>query len=137
LNGEVDAGVLPVAEPIKAADKVRTLTVFADDNPLAAKTNNAPPANKVFGTKIPELYSSRAFAIHTEAANKNPDAFKTLNETAKKVFDDPAFKTAFEKLGGTWEAVKYGDREVCTKYALAMVDLANRYRPLLTAKKKK
>ena len=29
LNGEVDAGVLPVAEPIKAGDKVRTLTLFS------------------------------------------------------------------------------------------------------------
>jgi len=137
LNGEVDAGVLPVAEPIKAGDKVRTLTLFADDNPLAAKTNNAPAVNKVFGTRIPELYSSRAWAIHTEAAEKNPDAFKKLNETAAEVFKDPAFKAAFEKLGGTWESVKYGDRAVCTKYATAMVELADRYRPLLTAKKKK
>ena len=136
LNGEVDCTVLPVAEPIRLGEKVRILGVFADENRLAAKTGNAPAVNKVFGTKIPELYSSRAFAIHTEAANKYPDAFKRLNEGAKKVFDDPVFKTAFEKLGGTWESVKYGDREVCTKYALAMVDLANRYRPLLTAKKK-
>jgi len=52
-------------------------------------------------------------------------------------FDEPAFKTTFEKLGGTWESVSYGDREVCTKYALAMIDMAKRYRPLLTAKKKK
>jgi len=137
LNGEVDCGVLPVAEPIKMGAQVRTLTVFNDDNPLAAKTNNAPPVNKVFGTKIPDLYSSRAFAIHTEAAKKYPAAFKLLNDTAKKVFDDPAFKTTFEKLGGTWAAVKYGDREVCTKYALSMVELAKRYRPLLSAKKKK
>jgi tripartite-type tricarboxylate transporter receptor subunit TctC len=137
LNGEVDCTVLPIAEPIRLAEKVRILTVFADDNPLASMTGNAPPVNKVFGTKIPELYSSRAFAIHTAAADKNPDAFKKLNESAKKVFDDPAFKTSFEKLGGVWESVKYGDREACTKYALAMVDLANRYRPLLTAKKKK
>jgi tripartite-type tricarboxylate transporter receptor subunit TctC len=137
LNGEVDVGVLPTGEPIRVGEKIRVLTIFADNNAVPDKTGNAPPVNKVFGTKIPELYSSRAWAIHTEAAKKHPDAFKLLNETAAKVFGDPEFKTAFLKLGGTWESVKYGDREVCTKYALAMVDLANRYRPLLTAKRKK
>jgi hypothetical protein len=34
------------------------------------------------------------------------------------------------------EAIQYGDRATCTRYAQAMVDLANEYRPLLTAKGK-
>lgn len=135
LNGEVDAGVLPVAEPIKIGDKVRVLTVFNETNLLADKTGDAPPVNKVFGTKIPDLYSSRAWAVHTEAASKYPDRFQRLNETAKQVFNDPAFKEVYEKTAGSWRQVSYGDREVCTKYALAMVELANRYRELLSAKK--
>jgi tripartite-type tricarboxylate transporter receptor subunit TctC len=136
LNGEVDCGVIPVAEPIKMGDKTRTLGVFNDTNRVAKYTGDAPPINKVFGTKIPELSSSRAWAVHTEAAAKFPDAFKRLNETAKAVSADPAYKEVFVKTAGPWEAVAYGDREVCTRYALGMVELARRYEALLTAKKK-
>ncbi|HJS30977.1 MAG TPA: tripartite tricarboxylate transporter substrate-binding protein [Alphaproteobacteria bacterium] len=135
LNGEVDCGVLPVAEPIKIGEKVRVLGVFNDVNLLAAKTGDAPPVNKVFGTKIPDLYSSRAWAVHTEAADKFPDRFKLLNESAQAVFKDPAFKEIYEKTAGSWQQVSYGGRDVCTKYAQGMVELANRYKPLLTAKK--
>jgi tripartite-type tricarboxylate transporter receptor subunit TctC len=135
LNGEVDCGVLPVAEPIKLADKVRVLGVFNETNLLAAKTGNAPPVNKVFGTKIPDLYSSRAWAIHAEVADKHPDRFARLNETAKQVFADPAFKEIYEKTAGSWEQVSYGDRAACTTYALAMAELAQRYKPLLSAKR--
>ena len=136
LNGEVDCGVLPVAEPIKIGDKVRVLGIFNDDNVVASRTANAPPVNKVFGTQIPDLSSSRAWAIHAEAAAKFPDRFRLLDEKAKQVFADPDLKQVYERLGGAWEQVSYGDRAVCTKYALAMVDLAQRFRPLLTAKKK-
>jgi hypothetical protein len=34
------------------------------------------------------------------------------------------------------ETIQYGDRALCTRYAKAMVELANEYRSLLTAKEK-
>lgn len=135
LNGEVDCGVLPIAEPIKLGDKMRILGVFNDTNILAGKTGDAPPINKVFGTKIPDLSSSRSWAIHTEAAAKYPDRFRLLNDKARQVFGDPGFKNTYDKLGGAWEQVAYGDRDACSKYAQAMVELALRYKPLLSAKK--
>jgi hypothetical protein len=135
LNGEVDCGVLPVAEPIKIGPKARVLGVFNDTNPLASETGDAPPINKVFGTRLPNLYSSRAWAIHSEAADKHPDRFERLNATAKLVFSDPTFKEVYEKTAGDWRQASYGDRAICTKYALDMVELANRYRTLLTAKR--
>jgi tripartite-type tricarboxylate transporter receptor subunit TctC len=137
LNGEVDCGVLPVAEPIKLGDKVRVLGVFNSDNALADRTGNAPPINRVFGTKIPDLYSSRAWAIHTEAADKYPDRLARLNESAKAVFADPSFKDVYSKTAGDWRQANYGDRAACELYTQGMVELANRYRPLLTAKTKK
>jgi len=137
LNGEVDCGVLPVAEPIKMGDKTRVLGVFNSSNALADRTGNAPPINQVFGTKIPDLYSSRAWAIHTEAANKYPDRFEKLNETAKLVFSDPSFKEVYSKTAGDWRQASYGDRAVCRAYADSMMELAGRYKPLLSAKKKR
>lgn len=135
LNGEVDCGVLPVALPLKLGDKCRVLGVFNETNLLVKETKDAPPINKVFGTKIPDLYSSRAWAIHTAAADKFPDRFARLDETAKQVFADPGFKDMYQKTAGEWEQVSYGGRKVCTDYAMAMVDLANRYKALLTAKR--
>jgi tripartite-type tricarboxylate transporter receptor subunit TctC len=135
LNGEADLGVLPVALPVKVGDKVRVLGVFNDTNIMAAKTGDAPPINRVFGTKIPDLSSSRAWAIHAEAAARFPDRFQRLDETAREVFKDPGFKEIYEKSVGAWEQASYGDRTVCTTYAQAMVELAERYRTLLSAKK--
>jgi len=137
LNGEVDCGVLPVAEPIKMGDKARVLGVFNASNVLADRTGNAPSINQVFGTKIPDLYSSRAWAIHTDAASKYPDRFEKLNQTAKLVFDDPAFRGVYTKTAGDWRQASYGDRAVCRSYADSMIELARRYQKLLSAKKKR
>ena len=45
-----------------------------------------------------------------------------------------AFKEAFIKTGSPSEAIVYGDRNVCTEYALNMVELAKRYEKQLSAK---
>jgi hypothetical protein len=137
LNGEADCGVLPMANPLSMSDRTRVLTVFNSVNKLADKSGNAPPVNKVFGTKIPDLYSARAWAMHTEAVEKYPDRFEKLNKTARQVFDDPEYKELYVKTGAPFEAIEYGDREVCTAYALAMIDLAQRYKGVLSAKQKK
>jgi hypothetical protein len=136
LNGEADCGALPIAGVISQKEQLKVLGIFNDENPLAAKSDNAPPVNKVFGTKLPELSSSRSWAIHTEAIEKYPDRFALLEKTSRQVVNDPAFREAFAKTGAPVEAIQYGDRAACTKYAQGMVELANEYRPLLTAKGK-
>ena len=134
MNGEVDCGALPGAGIVTLGDQMRVLGVFNDDHRLGRYTKNAPSVNKVFATKIPALYSSRAWAIHTEVIEKFPDRFALLERTAKQVFDLPAYKEAYVKTGAPAEAIQYGDREVCTRYAQATIELANEYRALLSAK---
>ncbi len=138
LNGEVEVGVLPVSSPARLPQKIKILGVFnRTKNVLAKQTDNAPLINQVFGTKIPDLYSSRSWAVHADWAAKNPDDMKKLEQTAAKVVTDPAFAAAFAKTGAPAEVLQYGDRKACTEYALAMVDLANRYKSVLTAKRKR
>jgi hypothetical protein len=108
--------------------------VFNDDNRLGRYTGNAPAVNAVFGTKIPPLYSSRAWAIHTEVIEKFPERFALLERTAKQVFDNSAYRDAYVKTGAPIETIQYGDRDVCTRYAKGMVELANEYRSLLSAR---
>jgi len=136
LNGEADCGALPIAGVVAQKEQMKVLGVFNETNALASYSDNAPPINKVFGTKLPDLSSSRSWAIHTEAVEKFPDRFALLEKTSKQVFDNPEYKKAYAKTGAPVETIQYGDRELCTRYARGMVELANEYRPLLTAKKK-
>ena len=134
LNGEVDCGALPLAGVAALGDQMRVLGVFNDDFKLGKYANNAPPVNKVLGTKLPDLSSSRSWAIHTEVIEKFPERFALLEKTARQVFEMPAYKEAYAKTGAPVESIQYGDRALCTSYAKGMVALANEYRPLLTAK---
>jgi tripartite-type tricarboxylate transporter receptor subunit TctC len=137
MNGEADCGALPIAGVVSQKDQMKVLGVFNDTNTMARYSDNAPPVNKVFGTKIPVLSSSRAWAIHTEAMEKHPDRFALLEKTSRQVFDTPGFKEAYAKTGAPVEGIQYGDREECNRYVKGIVELANEYRPLLTAKKGK
>jgi hypothetical protein len=102
---------------------------------MAKYTGKAPGVNKVFGTRIPPLYSSRSWAIHTEVIEKLPERFALLEKTARQVFDNPKYREEYAKTGAPVETIQFGDRKLCTEYARGMVALADEYRPLLTAKK--
>lgn len=134
INGEADCGALPVAGVIAMGEQVRVLGVFNDENKLARHTGNAPTVNAVFGTRLPPLYSSRAWALHTEAIERHPDRFARLESTAREVFNNPAYRPAYERTGAPLETIQFGDRAACTRYAQGMVDLASEYRGLLAAR---
>ncbi len=88
----------------------------------------------MFGTSIPELSSSRSWAVHTEWADANPQHFALLERTAKEAHASAAFRDAWVKLGNPAEALVWGDRKTCHAYAESMVKLAQRYEPQLTAR---
>jgi tripartite-type tricarboxylate transporter receptor subunit TctC len=134
MSGEVDIGVLPITGVLKLMDKFRVLGVFNKTNIFAKETNNAPTINAVFGTKIPDLQSTRSWAIHTEFANKNPAAFEMLEKTAQQVMTNQDFKDQARKNGEAIESLKYFNRKECTEYANAMIQLAEEFRPVLTAR---
>jgi Tripartite tricarboxylate transporter family receptor len=135
LNGEAEVGALPITGVLSLNDRLRVLGVFNRENIFAKETDNAPTVNSVFNTNIPDLYSSRAWAIHTQWADANANHFEMLQKTAEEAHKSVVFKDAFEKSGAPTEALRYGDRKICTDYALAMVDLAKRYEKVLSAQK--
>ena len=129
LNGEADIGALPMTGVLTLSEKFKVLGVFnRTKNNFADLSDNAPLINKVFGTDIPDLYSARAWAVHTEWADKNPKLFELLERTSKEAHESPIFKEAYEKTGAPPNALFYGDREACTKYALATVELTQALR---------
>jgi tripartite-type tricarboxylate transporter receptor subunit TctC len=136
LNGEADIGALPAAGVVRMTERLRVLGVFNAKKNVLGKHTDAPLINAVFNTEIPSLYSSRSWAIHREWADKNPDDMKLLETSAAEVFQDEGFKGAFTKTGAPIEVLAYGNREECTEYALAMVELANKYASVLSGEKK-
>lgn len=136
VTGEMDFSVLTSGAVAAAGKSVKTLLVFDDKNVAGPRLDNAPTMNQVFGTKIPPLQSARAFAIHTSVIEKYPDRYKILNDSFKKIFADPEFKTAIEKAKGVWDYIDYGGPEDCRKYAVSIAALGERFKPLLTGKKK-
>ena len=136
LNGECDIGALPIAGVLTQKETLQVLGIFNDEHKMG-KYTDAPSVNKVAGTKIPALPSSRSWAVHTDFIEKFPEKFAILEKTSRQVFDDPKYKEAVAKTGAPVETIQYGDRALCTAYANHMVELANEYRDLLTAKKKK
>jgi tripartite-type tricarboxylate transporter receptor subunit TctC len=137
LNGEADCGALPIAGVATLGEQMRILGVFNDDARKMAKySGNAPAVNAVFGTKLPALYSSRAWAIHSAVIEKFPERFALLEKTARQVFEMPKYREEYAKTGAPVETIQYGDRKTCAQYANAMIELANEYQGLLTAKKK-
>ena len=135
LNGEADIGALPIAGVLSMNDRLKVAGVFSRENIFAKQTEDAPTVNAVFGTSIPDLYSSRAWAVHTDWADANPAHFEMLQKTSELAHADPVFRDAYEKTGSPLEALKYGDRKTCTDYAVAMVELAQKYEKVLSAQK--
>lgn len=136
MNAEVDVGALPVSGVIARGDQFRVLALFnKTENRFAKYTNDAPIVNAVFGTDLPDLYSSRSWAVHTQFAEEQPENYALLERTAREVFDHPAFLEAYRKSKAPMEALAYGDRETCTQYALAMIELATKFKDVLTAQR--
>ena len=136
MSGETDIGALPLAGTLALTDQFRILGIFNDTgNPYPDRTDNAPLINATFGTTIPELYSSKSWAIHRDWADANPEEFKKLEETSKQALASPKFRDAYAKTGAPIESIVYGDKDVCTEYALAMIELAKKYEKILSADK--
>ena len=131
VTGEVDFSVLTSGSVIAAGDSVKTLLVFGA-NRVGEALDNAPSINDAFGTDLPEMLSSRAFAIHRKAAEDYPDRFQILQDSFRATFDDPALLEAYVALGGTPEYLSYGGVDECAAFMQAMLELGAKYKPLLT-----
>ena len=137
VTGEMDFSVLTSGSVAARGKAVRTLLVFDDKNKLGERLNNAPTINDHYGTKLPPLLSSRAFAIHTAAIEKYPDRFKVLESTFKKVFDDPAFLKAYKKAKGNVEYLSPGGVKECQTYVNEITEIGERFKSLLSGRPKK
>ena len=132
LTGEVDLGVLPVTTAMRRKG-ITVLGLFDSKNLIAQHTPGAILINTEYKLGIPPLPAgARAFGIKTEAAEKYPDRFDRLRQTAAQVFGDPAYKAAVTKGKGSWELIAPGGIEECRKYVANITALGREYRSLLT-----
>jgi tripartite-type tricarboxylate transporter receptor subunit TctC len=131
---EADCGVLPTGIVSRRKSAYRILCLFDDENRVPEATRNAPTVNKHFGMTLPPLVSSRAFAIKTAAMQKHPDRMKILQDTARKVFDDPDYKAAVVKAKSPWEFINFGGLAECEQHVKDVVSIGNEFKDLLKGK---
>ena len=132
VTGETDLGTLPSGGVVARGDVIRIVLMFNDTNPLGEKANNAPVVNDVFGTSLPPLVSSRAFALHSATFEQFPDEVAMLQDSLKQAFEDPAYKEAIVQTGAPWEVIAYGGMEACEAYVRNIIEVGERFKPLLT-----
>jgi tripartite-type tricarboxylate transporter receptor subunit TctC len=132
VTGETDLGTLPSGGVVARGDVIRIVLMFNDTNPLGDKANNAPVVNDVFGTDLPPLVSSRAFALHSATFEQFPDEVAMLQDTLKQALQDPAYKEAIIESGAPWEVIAYGGVEECEAYVRSIIEVGERFKPLLT-----
>lgn len=134
-TGEMDIGALPAGGIANRPKNFKIVLMFTHKNPIPGMSDDAPVINEKFGTNLPNLVAgARAFGIKKAAIDQYPDRYAKLNETLKKVYDDPEYKAAIEKTGAPWEFIGYGGPEECAEYAKAMMEIGNEYKDLLTGK---
>ena len=135
ITGEVDGCATFMSSSLKLSDQINFLTVFQKKNRMPEKTNNAPPVNTVFGSRIPAMSGTRAWAVHTEFAKKYPDRYEKLYSTAKAAFDDAAYKAALKKAKIPAAFSEFSDTEACKAEAASVLELAKRYADVLKGTK--
>ncbi|MEM6971569.1 MAG: tripartite tricarboxylate transporter substrate-binding protein [Pseudomonadota bacterium] len=131
VTGEVDFSVLTSGSVISAGEAVRTMLVFGE-NRVGERLNNAPSINDAYDMDLPEMLSSRAFGIHKKAVDDHPDRMQVLMDSFKATFDDPALMESYLAARGTPEYLNYGGVEECAAFKSAMLELGERFKPLLT-----
>jgi putative tricarboxylic transport membrane protein len=132
VTGETDLGTLPSGGVVARGDVIRIVLIFNDTNPLGEKANNAPVVNDVFGTNLPPLVSSRAFALHSATFEQFPEEVAMLQDSLKQALEDPAYKEAIIESGAPWEVIAYGGMEECEAYVQSIIQVGERFKPLLT-----
>ena len=132
VTGEVDLGVLPLAGVYASGDAIRILLIWNEERPDLEGLAQVPLVNEHFNTDFPPLVSSRAFAVHSSVIDEHPDRFQKLQETARQAAEDPAWPEAAKEAGQPVEILDYGGLEECDRFAERMIELAERYKPLLT-----
>lgn len=132
ITQEVDASVLPFANPIALADQARVLGVFAETNVAPEASGDAPTVNDALGTALPGFDSSRAWGVHKAAYDAFPDRIARLKESMQATLADPAYPEAVKETGLPTAFIDAGDEEKAMATAFAMRDLARKYRDLLS-----
>jgi tripartite-type tricarboxylate transporter receptor subunit TctC len=129
---EVDCAALPVTNSIVLDDQSLVLGIFADENVAPDGTDNAPTVNAALGTSIPALTSSRAWGIHRAAYDAYPERVTRLKESMAATLADPAYVEAVEGAGVPAVFIDPGDEAQAMASAQATIEMARRYRDLLT-----
>jgi tripartite-type tricarboxylate transporter receptor subunit TctC len=133
ISGEVDAAATTANQAVALSDQVRVLCTFKYDPRLNEQLGNPRTANEVFGINLPELEHNTGLAIHTEVWENNEEVRETLTTTLTQVFEDPELEEVYARSAVTFDSVAYRTSEEAMAIVEQTIELANRFKHLITA----
>ena len=132
VTGETDLGALPIAGVIERGDVLKVVLLFDDQNRFGDKLPEVPVVNEAFGTDLPPLVSSRAWARPSATIQPEPPGVAILEESRKPVVVDTHPPPNIVQTGAPAEVIAYGGMEECEAYVQNIIEIGNRFKPLLT-----
>lgn len=133
ISGEVDAAATTANQAVALSDQVRVLCTFKYDPRLNEQLGNPPTANEVFGINLPELEHNTGLAIHTEVWESAEEVRETLTTTLDETFKDPELEEVYDRSAVTFDSVALRTSEEAMAIVEQTIELANRFKHLITA----
>jgi tripartite-type tricarboxylate transporter receptor subunit TctC len=133
ISGEVDAAATTANQAVALSDQVRVLCTFKYDSRLNEQLGNPPTANEVFGINLPELEHNTGLAIHTEVWESAEEVRETLTTTLDETFKDPELEEVYDRSAVTFDSVALRTSEEAMAIVEQTIELANRFKHLITA----
>lgn len=113
-------------------DKVRVLAV-ASAQPFPGLPKAVPVPQAYPDKKVPQIGDSRFIAVHTDFAKKNPELFKKMVDSYRKVFDSAEYQAYLKKIG-TDVISQYAGPEASLQQSNEMNAVVERFKDVLKNK---
>ena len=99
LGDQIEAGLLKYAVTRKAADEIRYLGIFQDENTVDKDAAGLVPVNQSLGTEVANVASLRSLAIHASLKTEHPDRHQMLHDAYAAALADPGLAEHAKEMG--------------------------------------
>lgn len=135
ITGEVDAATTHLSSSSDLASEIKFLLMFNDENHWKDISNNAPTPKEALNLEFPSLGANRAWGVKRDFIEQYPKRYKLLVDTFAETMNDPRLAEELKKTGMNPEFLNMLDEEGSMALANDMLDLAEKYKGLLSGKK--
>ena len=131
LTMEVDAVTTFLSSSLDFTSEIRFVVMFQNENKWKEISQNAPTPKEALGVDLPDFGGNRSWAVARAFKDQRPEEYKKLVDSFRQVFEDPALREEWKKVGMDPQFLEYRDEEQSMKMAEEMMQTAIKYREIL------